>query len=76
VGGPEAPLQGVVFEEMLSAQLRAGLRLERCGVLRCIGVTQGELDFARIHGVPALLERLRQAGLYPRTQVRRATIAL
>jgi hypothetical protein len=61
---------------MLSAQLRAGLRREPCGVLRCIGVTQEELDFARIHGVPALLDRFRQAGLYPRTQVRRSTSAL
>ena len=65
--GPQVPLQGVVFEEAL----RAVVQQERCGLLRCIGVTRPELGFAVRCGTPALVERLKRAGIYPRTIVRR-----
>jgi hypothetical protein len=67
--GPDAMLQGVVFEEALRTELRQLFRHERCGLLRCIGVTRPELEFARKHGTPALIEWLQHAGIYPRTIV-------
>jgi hypothetical protein len=71
----DARLQGVVFEEILRDELHVGRKKERCGLLRCIGVTLPELNFSRTYGVPELITRLRQAGVYPRSDVRRATIA-
>lgn len=68
---PEAPLQGVVFEAALQIKLQHWIWIEPCGVLRCIGVTRPELNFARKHGTPALMERLKRVGIYPKTIVQR-----
>jgi hypothetical protein len=65
--GQDAPLQGIVFEDAFSTELGG----ERCGLLRCIGVTRRELEFAMRHNVAALVERLQRAGVYPRTVVHR-----
>ena len=62
----DLPIQAVVFEEVLRLKIGA-LTRERCGLLRCIGVTRPELEFAVKRGTPVLLERLKQAGVYPRT---------
>jgi len=67
----DAPIQGVIFEEVLRAKLRRWILSEPCGLLRCIGVTRPELEFAKKHGVPALVEKLKQSGIYPRTISRR-----
>jgi len=63
----DAPIQGIVFEEAFSAELMG----ERCGLLRCIGVTRPELEFAMRHGTPALVERLERSHVYPRTMIHR-----
>jgi Suppressor of fused protein (SUFU) len=63
----DAPIQGVVFEEAFCAELQG----ERCGLLRCIGVTRAELEFAMRHSTPALVERLERAHVYPHTMVHR-----
>ncbi len=68
---PEAPVQGVVFEAALQFKLRQWIWSEACGLLRCIGVTRAELEFARKHGVPVLIERLKRAEIYPKTIVQR-----
>ncbi len=60
-----ALIQGIVFEE----GLRMELQQEYCGLLRCIGVTRPELEFARKHGTPALAGCLQRAGIYPRTVI-------
>lgn len=67
---PGAPLQGVVFEEACRCRIGG----KRFGVLRMIGVSRPEMDYAREHGAPALLERLRAAGIYPCTLVKRASV--
>jgi hypothetical protein len=64
---PDAPIRGIVFENAFSAELLG----EHCGLLRCIGVTRPELEFARRQGTPALLERLKRALIYPRTMIHR-----
>ena len=63
----DAPIQGVVFEEAFCAELLG----EHCGLLRCIGVTRPELEFAMKHGTPALIERLDRAHVYPHTMIHR-----
>ena len=63
----ETPIQGVVFEDAFSTELKH----EHCGLLRCIGVTRPELEFAMRHGVPALVERLKRADIYPCTAIHR-----
>ena len=68
---PEMTLQGVIFEEAFRTKLRRWISSEPCGLLRCIGVTRPELEFARKHGVPTLIDKLKRAGLYPKTIVQR-----
>jgi hypothetical protein len=60
---PEATLQGVVFEHAWTATIDGS---SYC-VLRVIGVTRPELEYAQSRGVSALLSLLREAGVYPRT---------
>ena len=69
--GVDAPIQGVIFEDAFSTQLKN----ERCGLLRCIGVTRPELEFAMKHDVPSLVECLKRAEIYPRTIVNRNSSA-
>ena len=69
-------LEGIVFEAAFSTQIRNVLRREKCGLLRCIGITQAELEFARSQGAEALVERLKRAGVYPKTVLNRPTIDL
>lgn len=72
----EDVIRGIVFEQELQTQIQIGLHREDCGLLRCIGITQAELKFASKQGVPALVERLKQGGVYPRTIVRRESVDL
>ena len=67
---PDASLQGVVFEEVCDCQI-AG---EVFGVLRVIGITRAELEYAQLHGAASLLQSLRKAGVYPKTLVKRASV--
>ena len=63
----DAPIQGVLFEEAFRTELLG----ERCGLLRCIGVTRPELQFAIKQGNRALMERLDRAHVYPHTMIHR-----
>jgi hypothetical protein len=73
---PAAALQGVVFEEALHVRLRSGLECVQCGLLRCIGITRSELEFAMSKGTPALVGRLKRASIYPRTITDRESVDL
>ena len=68
---PDAALQGVIFEDAFQTKLRCWVLSKPCGLLRCIGVTRPELNFSRKHGVPALIEPLKLADIYPKTMVQR-----
>jgi hypothetical protein len=74
--GPVDTIQGIIFEEALKINLRNGFFKERCGLLRCIGVTIPELDYAVKFGVPSLIERLKIAGIYPHTFSNRKSVDL
>jgi hypothetical protein len=66
----DAAVQGIVFEAASSSQID-GVHYD---VLRCIGVTRPELEYARGVGVPDLLNALRTAGIYPRTITTRDSV--
>ncbi len=74
--GSEESIQGVVFEEMLRTLVRDGSRREPCGLLRCIGITRLELEYAMKHGVPLLVEHLKRAEIHPYTVVHRDSVEL
>jgi len=65
--GPDCPVQGLVVEEFA----RVTVDGKPYGILYFHGVTRSELEFAMESGADELLERLRQAGVYPRTSIHR-----
>jgi hypothetical protein len=67
VAGPDCPVQGLVVEEFA----RVTVDEKPYGILYFHGVTRSELEFAMESGTDALLERLRERGIYPRTSVHR-----
>jgi hypothetical protein len=66
----DSALRGVLLE--LAHRVTVGG--EPFAILRCVGVTQPELVFAREPGVPALIALLVAAGVYPRTDPTRASV--
>jgi hypothetical protein len=64
------PIQGVIFEKAASVYIDG----ESFGVLRVLGVTRGELEFAQSFGVDLLITKLRKANVYPCTYVQRPSI--
>ncbi len=60
-------VQGLVVEEFA----RVPIDGRNYGILYFHGVTRSELEFAMEFGTDKLLERLRRAGVYPHTSVRR-----
>jgi hypothetical protein len=72
--GTRFGLDGIIFEEVFCTKIRIGLRHENCGLLRCIGITKSELEFAREHGSQALIECLKRNGIYPTTIPHRPSI--
>jgi hypothetical protein len=63
----DCPVQGLVVEEFA----RVVIDGETYGLLYFHGVTRPELEFAMKSGANDLLERLRRAGVYPRTSIQR-----
>lgn len=66
------PIQGIVFEEFA----RVRIKLRRYGILRCHGITRAEMEFAQQYGVGELIDRLIEAGVYPKTDTGRKSINL
>lgn len=64
------PLQGLLFKKEFSTAIDE----KPYGVLRCIGITRPEMEFARKHGASALIEKLNEAGVYPHTIVSRKSV--
>lgn len=63
-------IQGLILEREATAQFDG----KKFGVLRAIGVTRAELDLAVIEDMSQLVARLKEAGIYPRTDVRRESV--
>jgi hypothetical protein len=64
------PLQGVVFEQVCNCRID----VQDYGIFRIIGVSRAEMKYSREHGTPALLAKLKAAGVYPDTQVKRNSV--
>ena len=63
-------IQGVVLEEASRSRIDG----QDYSVLRCVGVTRPELEYAYNVDVPSLLDALRAAGIYPRTILQRGSV--
>jgi hypothetical protein len=70
--GSDYPLQGIAFEQFAAVSYEG----RNYGILRCHGIAREELVFAQQHSVDQLLERLRIAGIYPKTNVDRSSITV
>jgi len=67
---PDEPLQAVVFETASTAVIDGA----QYGILRCIGITRPELEYAHTQGTAKLLTHLKNAGVYPHTERRRQSV--
>jgi len=70
--GPATSLQGVIFERFSTTKI--GNR--HYSILRAIGVTRPEMEWCLRFSPVALVKRLKQAGLYPNSDVRRGSVPL
>jgi hypothetical protein len=66
-GEPTALIQGIVLEELCEVPIDGN----RYGIMRCIGITRPEMEYAQKCGSGELLKKLREAGIYPNTTARR-----
>jgi suppressor of fused protein SUFU len=67
---PRDRIQGLFFEKAAATRIES----RPYGVLRCIGVCRGELEFALERGVPELKSQLDASGIYPLTSICREPI--
>jgi len=70
--GPNVSLQGVIFERFSTTKI--GPR--HYSIMRCIGITRAEMQWCLNFSPGALVKRYKQAGLYPNSDVRRASVPL
>jgi hypothetical protein len=63
-------LQGILFKQ----ECRTRIRGKSFGILRCIGITRREMEFAQREGSKALVAKLRAAGVYPHTITTRKSV--
>jgi hypothetical protein len=63
-------IQGVVLEKLCAAQIDGA----SYGVMRAIGITRAELNYARDRDVPSLIRSLRTCGVYPATRLNRSSV--
>ncbi len=68
--GPGDPVQGVIFEKACRCRID-GVQF---GVLRVIGVSRPEMEYAQARGAKALIRKLKAAGIYPSTLIRRSSV--
>lgn len=66
-------ISGLVFSEWTRARAPFEFGGRRYGLLLCTGLTPEETAYAEQHGGPALLERLKAAGVMPKTIAGRAS---
>ncbi len=67
---PDAPIQGVVFENQCSAIIDD----QEYAIVRVIGITRAEMEFKRAKGFAALIRKLKAANVYPHTLVSRKSV--
>jgi hypothetical protein len=65
----------VIFDEYSKPGTPFRIGKKRHGLLLCVEVHSSELAYARAHGTGKLIDRLRQAGHYPRSDLDREAVA-
>ncbi len=63
-------IQGVAFEKFSEMEIEG----KHFNVLRCIGITRSEMEYAQEYGAAALIGKLKDAKVYPRTETHRKSI--
>lgn len=66
----DAKFQGLLLERESTAKFDR----KKYGVMRVIGLTRAELDFAVKKGVPQLITKLKKADVYPNTLMERESV--
>lgn len=66
----EDSIQGVLLEAICQPEIDG----EYFCILRCIGITRPEMEYAVKHRSARLLARLKEAGVYPNTLVHRPSV--
>lgn len=69
---PGTTIEGVVLERVAAVEIEGS---PYC-VLACHGLTRAELEYAQRAGAAAILARLKEAGIYPRTILDRESVRL
>jgi len=68
--GDDEPIQGLVFEKVCDVVIGE----KTFNILRCIGITRAEMEYAEGSGTAELIEKLKQAGVYPHTAIHRKSV--
>jgi hypothetical protein len=63
-------IQGLLFTNECVVNIEG----ESYGILRCIGITRAEMEFAQQGRAAALIARLQQSGVYPDTIIDRKSV--
>lgn len=69
-------ISGMLFDEAFSIQIEHALEWRKYSLLRCVGITSQELEFARKYGSQILIDRLKSSNVYPKTILGRASVNL
>jgi Suppressor of fused protein (SUFU) len=64
------PLKWILLEQFTNMQVEGN----NYGILRCVGATEVERQYAQERGAAALLEKLAGAGAYPQINIERDTV--
>ncbi|HTV48802.1 MAG TPA: suppressor of fused domain protein [Phycisphaerae bacterium] len=64
-------IQGVIFEKVYDTKIDG----RYFGILRCIGITRTEMEYGLQCGSASLFAKLKEAGIYPHTDVNRRSIS-
>lgn len=74
--GKRSALKIFAVAEPESYRAEVVLASGRCRFLHCVGITERERDYAKVHGTRALVQHLRTAGAFPVTDAHRSSLAL
>lgn len=66
----ECPIKGLLFTKLVSFEFNQ----QSFGVLLCVGITRAEMDHSLAHDSVDLLSRLKAAGVFPVTDLNRASV--
>lgn len=72
--GPSTPEGSTIAAFLFLEYARFHVREKSCGVLLCLGITREELEVINNDGVEAVVKALKNAGVYPYTDLYRESV--